>query len=130
MTDKGKKIENECQEHFKDKDIWLHRFYDYRSGVRVPQPADYLIIKKNPEFIECKETEDFRLDISDFQPSQLKAMKRAKQKKLNYTVIILIKKKFYYSLDSSEILETINNGQKSISLKNRSYSNKFSDLYK
>ena len=129
--DKGKKLEAECQKYFKAKGIWLLRLYDTRSaGAYLPAaPSDYIIVKNPMEFLECKETEDRRLDISDFRPSQLKAMQRAQQLGVSYNIIVLVKKKQYYKLDSSEILTTISNGKKSISLINRPFSKDVEGLY-
>jgi len=131
MVDRGKFLESKTQAYFKSKGIWLLRLYDTRSaGSYLPaSPSDFIIIKNPMEFLECKEMKKNRLDVSDFQPLQLKSMKRAKEQGITYNIIVLVKKKQYYKLDSSEILDTIKNKKKSISLKDRLYSNSIKDLY-
>ena len=131
MVDKGKKLEADWQKLCKKRGLWSIRLYDTRSAGQFipPQPSDYLIIQQHPEFIECKESDSTLLSFSNFQPAQLKAMKRARADKIKYTVIVLIKRKNYCSLDSGEILDAIYAGKKSIQLKDRAFSNSIDGAY-
>lgn len=113
---KGKYLENKCKEYFKKKKIWYHRFYDTTSAGRYlpPQPADFLILHPEPIFVECKETESMLLAFSAFRPFQLKTMRDMNKLGILYRVVVLYKKKLFYTLDSSKILDAIKDGRKSI----------------
>jgi len=89
-----------------------------------------MIIKEGgSEFLECKEMEGTLLSVSDFRPAQLKAMKAAREIEVKYNIIVLVNQKNYYLLDSSEILDVIMQGKKSLQLKDRTSFRKISLLF-
>ncbi len=132
VKDKGKYLEGKVQEYFRIKNIWLLRLYDTRSaGKFLPaSPSDFIILKNPMEFLECKELNGTLLSISAFRAAQLKAMKRAQEKGIKYNIIILVNKKNYCLLSSSDILDTIIMGKKSIQLKDMIFSRSIDALYK
>ncbi len=130
--EKGKKLEKECQSLFKLKGIFSHRFYDTKSaGNFLPsQPSDFLLLTPKPVLIECKETEKNLLPISNFRPSQLKAMRDMFNLRISYYIVVLNKQKNYYLLDSKDILTAISKNDKSIDISGLCAKSSIEELFK
>jgi len=114
--EKGKLLEQKCQKHFKENGFWTHRFYDSRSagGFLPPQPADFMVIdaKGFTSFIECKESEETTIYAKSFRASQLKTMKEMGERGVNYLVIFLVKKRYYYVVDGRFVLDELTMNKK------------------
>ena len=87
--DKGKKCELKFKQIVKDAEMYIHRFYDYKSGVRVPQPADYFVYSHKLIFVECKEFAGSKLYFSKFRPSQFKGFEECRKHQIPYIVFVL-----------------------------------------
>lgn len=130
--DKGKRLEKETRELFKNTNTWFYRFYDTRSARTYlpPQPADFMTISEGfVGFVECKEHNGNLLPISCFRPQQLKTMRDAEETGYRYNVFVLRDKKLYYLISGKHILEAINRGHKSIDLDDYVHYRSLEEMY-
>ncbi len=121
MKQKGKKLEKEVKEYLKNKDIPYHQFRDsYQArGFVQPVPSDFIIFKQDVPtalMVECKETKKAKMPLTNFQPSQFKAMKQSiGNRSVIYYAIIKHNSK-YILVYCNDILECLYKNEKKLDL--------------
>lgn len=121
MLCRGKKLEKEIKNSLVKHSIFHVRLPDARTagGFAAPMPADFIIFPNSAKvaMIEAKEISKVHLPISNFRPSQLKAMTLSQYTECEYYIIVKLCKQ-YILINRDDILRVMENEEKSLNLQN------------